>query len=230
MADLVRRQVIENWESQDPQDHLKAIRDRLLSGDERTRGRILGLFQQVAEHQDVPLEESDDQQFLRLTGVVAAQNGRLRLANPIYAAVFTPAWVAQQLAALRPTIYADALRAWEVATPEQRAAHLISGAALEEALAWASGKRLSDLDQAFLEASRSAAETARQAQEAARLAEEQARLAEERARVAELETTRAQEQAARAETDKQRAELDARNRRRAVAGLSAGLEIGRAHV
>ena len=135
VADLVRRQVIETWESQDLQDHLKAIRDRLLSGDERTRGRILGLFQQVAEHQDVPLEESDDQQFLRLTGVVAAQNGRLRLANPIYAAVFTPAWVAQQLAALRPTIYADALRAWEAATPEQRAAHLISGAALEEALA-----------------------------------------------------------------------------------------------
>ena len=55
------------------------------------------------------------------------------------------------------------------------------------------------------------------------MAEEQARLAEERARVAELETSRAQEQVARAETDKQRAELDARNRRRAVAGLSAGL-------
>jgi hypothetical protein len=216
VAELVQRQVIENWEAQDPQDHLKSIRDRLLAGEERNRGRLLGLYQQVLEQGEVPLEPSEDHQFLRLTGVVTAQNGRLRLANPIYGAVFSRNWVQHQLAALRPPIYGEAIRAWEIASPEERPSHLISGAALAEALGWAKGKRLSDGDQEFLEASRAAGEAARQA-------EEGARLAEERTRVAELETTRAQEQAAMAEKDKQRAEQDAHNRRRMVAGLSAGM-------
>ncbi|MFN5464320.1 MAG: AAA-like domain-containing protein, partial [Cyanobacteriota bacterium] len=216
VADLVQRQVIHNWEAQDPQDHLKTIGDRLLAGDERSRGRLLGLYQQVVEQGGVPLEESEDHQFLRLTGVVSVQDGRLQLANPIYGAVFSREWVEQQLAALRPPIYGEAFRAWEGAAPEERPSHLISGAALQEALGWAKGKRLSDADQAFLEASREAEETATRAAEASRLAaeqarvaEEQARVAEERARVAELEVSQAQEQA--------------RNRRRIVGGLSVGL-------
>ena len=174
---VVKRQVIDNWQSQDPQDHLKSIRDRLLSGDERSRGRLLALYQQVLEQGGIPLDESEDHQFLRLSGVVSAQDGRLCLTNPIYGAVFSREWVAEQLAALRPPIYVEAIRAWEVAPAENRPSHLISCAALEEALGWAKGKRLSDADQAFLEASREA---------------------EERARVAELETSRAKEQAAQA--------------------------------
>jgi hypothetical protein len=48
VADLVRAKVIENWETQDTPEHLKTIRDRVLySGDEKGRGRLLGLYQQV---------------------------------------------------------------------------------------------------------------------------------------------------------------------------------------
>ena len=198
VGQLVQHQVIDNWEAQDPQDHLKSICDRLLAGEESNRGRLLGLYQQVLEEGEVPLEQSEDHQFLRLTGVVSAQDGRLRLANPIYGAVFSRDWVQHQLAALRPPIYGEAIRAWEAATPEERPSHLISGAALAEALEWAKAKRLSDGDQEFLEASRAAAEEATRAAEQTRLAEEQARVAEERARVAELQTSRAQEQAAQA--------------------------------
>ena len=160
-----------------------------------------------------------EQMQLRLTGLVVPRDGQLRITNPIYAAVFTADWVRRQLEELRPPIYGEAIQSWEAAAAEERPRHLISGAALEEALEWAKGKRLSDADQEFLDASREAEAAARKAEEAARLAEEQARVAEERARVAELETTRAQEQAALAEQDKQRAERDARNR-----------QIGRAHV
>ncbi len=45
-----RRQVIENWEAQDTPPHLKTIRDRLLQSDERGRGRLLGLVQQIQEN------------------------------------------------------------------------------------------------------------------------------------------------------------------------------------
>jgi hypothetical protein len=41
--------VIENWEAQDIPAHLKTLRDRILQSDERGRGRLLGLYQQVLD-------------------------------------------------------------------------------------------------------------------------------------------------------------------------------------
>ncbi|MEY4351760.1 MAG: hypothetical protein RLZZ609_1, partial [Cyanobacteriota bacterium] len=209
VAAVAQEQIIHNWEAQDSPVHLRTIRDRLLQGDERNRGRLLGMVQAIQEQGGIPSDASREQMQLRLTGLVVPRDGQLRIANPIYAAVFTPDWVRAQLQELRPPIYGEAIRAWEGAAPEERPSHLISGAALEEALGWAKGKRLSDADQEFLEASRAGAEAATRAAEQTRLAEEQARVAQERARVAELEVSRAQEQA--------------RNRRRIVGGLSVGL-------
>ena len=216
VAAVAQEQIIRNWEAQDSPVHLRTIRDRLLQGDERNRGRLLGLVQAIQEQGGIPTDASREQMQLRLTGLVVPRDGKLRITNPIYEAVFSRDWVRHQLQELRPPIYGEAIRAWETAPPEERPSHLISGAALAEALGWAKGKRLSDADQEFLEASRAAAETAtraaeqtRLAEEQARVAEEQSRVAEERARVAELEKTRAQEQA--------------RNRRRIVSGLSVGL-------
>ena len=216
VAAVAQEQIIRNWEAQDSPVHLRTIRDRLLQGDERNRGRLLGLVQAIQEQGGIPTDASREQMQLRLTGLVVPKDGKLRITNPIYEAVFSSDWVRHQLQELRPPIYGEAIRAWEAAPPEERPSHLISGAALAEALGWAKGKRLSDADQEFLEASRAAAETAiraaeqtRLAEEQARVAEEQSRVAEERARVAELETSRAQEKA--------------RNRRRMVSGLSAGL-------
>ena len=216
VAAVAQEQIIRNWEAQDSPVHLRTIRDRLLQGDERNRGRLLGLVQAIQEQGGIPTDASREQMQLRLTGLVVPKDGKLGITNPIYEAVFSRDWVRHQLQELRPPIYGEAIRAWETAPPEERPSHLISGAALEEALGWAKNKRLSDADQEFLEASRAAAETAtraaeqtRLAEEQARVAEEQSRVAEERARVAELETSRAQEQA--------------RNRRRMVSGLSVGL-------
>ncbi|MFZ9753943.1 MAG: AAA-like domain-containing protein, partial [Cyanobium sp.] len=216
VAALAREQIIDNWESQDLPVHLRTIRDRLLQGDERQRGRLLGLVQAIQERGAIPADSSPEQLQLRLTGLVVPQDGQLRLCNPIYSAVFSPDWVQEQLQRLRPPIYSEAIGAWEAAPPEQRPSHLIAGAPLAEALDWARGKRLSDQDLEFLEASRAAAEATRRAAEAARLAEE-------RARVAELETSRARDQAERAEQDKQRIQQQARLRRRLVIGLSAGV-------
>jgi WD40 repeat protein len=209
VAAVAQEQIIHNWEAQDSPVHLRTIRDRLLQGDERHRGRLLGLVQAIQEQGGIPTDASREQMQLRLTGLVVPRDGQLRISNPIYEAVFNSDWVRHQLQELRPPIYGEAIRAWEAATPEERPSHLISGAALEVALSWAKSKRLSDADQEFLEVSRAAEEEATRAAEQTRLAEEQARVAEERARVAELETSRAQEQA--------------RNRRRIVGGLSVGL-------
>jgi WD40 repeat protein len=183
VATLAREQIIRNWEAQDSPVHLRTIRDRLLQGDERHRGRLLGMVQRIQEQGAIPADSSREQMQLRLTGLVVPREGQLRFYNPIYAAVFTPDWVRSQLQELRPTIYAQAINDWEKALPAERASHLIGGAALGEALEWAKDKSLSPADQEFLEASEAAAETASRAAEATRLAEERAQVAEREARM-----------------------------------------------
>ncbi|MEO0708917.1 MAG: AAA-like domain-containing protein, partial [Cyanobacteria bacterium J06649_5] len=147
---LVRRNVIENWESQDTPEHLKTIRDRLLrSGDQRT-GRLLGLCQQIVQQGEISSDDSAEQLELRLTGLVVKQQEKLRVYNRIYAEVFNTAWLENSLAQLRP--YSSLLSAW-VASEEQDDSKLLRGKSLEDAQRWAEEKSLSDLDYQFLAAS-----------------------------------------------------------------------------
>lgn len=200
---VVREGVINSWENQDNPPHLRTIRDRLLrQSDERHRGRLLDLVTMIQERSGIPLDASMEQMQLRLSGLVVPRDGQLQIYNPIYAAVFTPDWVAARLRELRPKIYAEAFSAWEKSVSAERPHHLISGAPLQEALAWAKGRSLSPADGEFLEASRTAEEASTRAMEAARLAEERARVAER---------------------DKQLAQQLVRNRRRWIWGLSGGL-------
>ncbi|MFM9110640.1 MAG: hypothetical protein ACKOPN_08660, partial [Prochlorococcaceae cyanobacterium] len=209
---IVKEQIIRNWEAQDLPVHLRTIRDRLLQGREEHRGRLLGLVQAIQEKGGILANSSPEQMQLRLTGLVVPRQGQLQIYNPIYAAVFTPDWVNTQLEALRPAIYGEAINAWMKANPADRPSHLIAGAPLASALAWAKGKNLSPADEEFLEASRATEDATIRAAAATQLAEEQARVAEERARVAER--------------DQRLAEQQARNRRRMVRGLSLATVVG----
>ncbi|MFM7269742.1 MAG: AAA-like domain-containing protein [Cyanobium sp.] len=183
---VVREGVISNWESQDNPPHLRTIRDRLLAGGERGRGRLLGLYQQVLSQADgVAMDDTTAHRQLRLTGLVTLQRMRLQLANPIYGEVFNDDWLQRELAAMRPLIYREAFAAWMPAPEPEKQSHLISGAALAEAQDWARGKLLSPEDQSFLEASQAAAVAQQRVQQTAELAIQQQRLAEERAERAE---------------------------------------------
>jgi hypothetical protein len=149
IAQLVRSRLIHHWETQDDPEHLRTIRDRLLA-DERRSGRWLSLYHRLLSQGGVPLDGSSDQAELKLSGLAIARDGQLQVANPIYAAVFTPEWVNQCLARQRP--YAATLRAW-VAADGQDDSRLLLGQALQEALHWAADKSLSDLDYRYLSAS-----------------------------------------------------------------------------
>jgi len=43
---LVRERIINNWEAQDEPEHLRTIRDRILSN-EQCAGQLLGLYQKI---------------------------------------------------------------------------------------------------------------------------------------------------------------------------------------
>jgi hypothetical protein len=88
---LVQKQIIDNWESQDEPEHLKTIRDRLLRSQQSVR--LLELYQQVLEQQEVVVANSPVERELLLSGVVVKQQGSLRVNNLIYASIFDRAWI-----------------------------------------------------------------------------------------------------------------------------------------
>ncbi|HBL58870.1 MAG TPA: hypothetical protein DDZ80_10235, partial [Cyanobacteria bacterium UBA8803] len=149
IGQLVQKYIINNWEAQDEPEHLKTIRNRLLSNEQRT-GRLLGLYQQLWQQGEAITDDSPEETQLRLSGLVVKQQGKLRISNRIYQAVFNQKWIDQQLAALRP--YSQAIAAW-LASHRQDESRLLRGRALQEALDWKAGKSLSVEDDDFLGAS-----------------------------------------------------------------------------
>jgi WD40 repeat protein len=149
IENLVRTQVIENWEAFDEPEHLKTIRDRLKRNEQHT-SRLLGLYQQILQQGKIAANDTPDQVELRLSGLVVKQQGQLKVYNRIYQAVFNKSWVENELASLRP--YSQAIAAW-LASNRQDSSRLLRGEALAEALEWKAGKSLSVEDEDFLAAS-----------------------------------------------------------------------------
>jgi WD40 repeat protein len=153
LVDPVVTHIVNNWESHDVPPHLKTIRDRLLRSDERLRGRLLGLYQQIVAEGSIEGDDSYEQLQLRLTGLVVKRENRLEVNNPIYAAVFNRTWVDMALANLRPAFYAEAFKAWQTVAEEQKESFLLWGQALRDAEAWSKGKQLNEEDALFLDVS-----------------------------------------------------------------------------
>ncbi|NEP89195.1 MAG: hypothetical protein F6K18_21500 [Okeania sp. SIO2C2] len=149
VENLVQKQILENWRINDDPEHLKTISDRLLANEKRA-SRLLGLYQQVLNSGEVVADDSSEQMELRLTGLVVKYEGKLIVANRIYQSVFNVTWVEKELATLRP--YSEAFAAW-LASGYQDESRLLRGKALQEALAWAAAKSLSEQDYRFLTAS-----------------------------------------------------------------------------
>ncbi|PSB42152.1 hypothetical protein C7B67_25675 [filamentous cyanobacterium Phorm 6] len=150
VTDLVAKKVIENWEGQDEPEHLKTIRDRILRSKQRT-SRLLGIYQQILQQNQIAADDTPEQMELRLTGLVVKQSGKLKVYNRIYQSVFTADWVEKELANLRP--YSESFKAWQDSDCQDES-RLLRGQALQDAQTWAAGKSLNDLDYKFLNASR----------------------------------------------------------------------------
>ncbi|GAB4230241.1 MAG: AAA-like domain-containing protein [Elainellaceae cyanobacterium] len=149
VAATVESRMIENWIAQDEPPHLRTIRDRLLSNEQRA-SRLLGLYQQILQNGSLSADDSPETIELLLSGLVVKHQGRLQVFNRIYASVFNLEWVNKQLQKLRP--YAADLEAW-IASGYQDQTHLLREQALQEAQQWAEGKSLSNQEYRFLAAS-----------------------------------------------------------------------------
>ena len=146
---LVRSQIIQNWESQDDPEHLKTIRNRLFSNPERIP-RLLGIYQNILQGSQIKYNDSLEHLELKLSGLLVNHNGHLKIKNKIYQEIFNLTWVKQKLDQIRP--YSQTFDAW-IASGQKNKSCLLRGQVLQDALAWALGKSLSDLDYQFLSAS-----------------------------------------------------------------------------
>ncbi|NJO39526.1 MAG: hypothetical protein HC769_17635 [Cyanobacteria bacterium CRU_2_1] len=140
---------INHWTSQDEPEHLRTIRDRLLRN-EKFASHLLERYRQILQQGEIPADDSEVQQELRLSGLVVKRGAVLKVYNRIYAAVFNQDWVEKMLDNLRP--YAEALNAW-IASNKQDESRLLRGQALEEALQWSAGRDLGSQDAEFLRVS-----------------------------------------------------------------------------
>ncbi|NJN49094.1 MAG: hypothetical protein HC805_04025, partial [Alkalinema sp. RL_2_19] len=98
---LVREYVIERWESQDEPEHLRTIRDRLMS-DPVQAVQLLTYYQRIllSPQGHWEIDSSAIQRELILSGIVQPQDGFLQVKNRIYEMVFDHDWVDQQFAQL----------------------------------------------------------------------------------------------------------------------------------
>ncbi|MFG6093927.1 AAA-like domain-containing protein [Leptothoe sp. ISB3NOV94-8A] len=148
---LVESRLIDNWEAQDNQEHLKTIRKRLLDNEQKA-GYLLELYRQIRQAGELVADNQPEERELQLSGLIVKRDGKLRVYNPIYKAVFDETWIDGELRKLRP--YAESFRAWVVSGKADNS-RLLRGGALTEAEEWASEKTtLSAEDREFLAASR----------------------------------------------------------------------------
>ncbi|BAZ50698.1 serine/threonine protein kinase [Nostoc sp. NIES-4103] len=93
---LIRTNIIENWESQDEPEHLRTIRDRILKGDGQAAA-MLELYRRILEQGKVKPVDSLEERELILSGLLVKQDSYLKIHNRIYELIFNNTWIEQHL-------------------------------------------------------------------------------------------------------------------------------------
>ena len=194
LDNLIRTNIIENWQAKDDPEHLRTIERRILI-DEKMLGELLDIYQKIYQQGEVVSQNTGEEGKLQLSGLVVKRNNHLQVYNPIYREVFNQQWIDNQLAALRP--YSEAFRAW-FNSGCQDSSWLLRGNALKTAELWAESKNVSFQDGRFLRASRQ-----QEIEEEINEKEKEAELERERKEKEAAERARIIEEEARKKAQKQ---------------------------
>lgn len=143
---LVRRHLIEDWETKDHAIPLRKIRDDILRNQKFDPFWLLFRYQQVLKGQLIKHNCLENQELLK-SGLLVKKNGELIVHNRIYESVFDLTWVTKELTSLRP--YANELTAW-LNSGCQDESKLLRGKILEDSLASINSKSLRKEEDNFL--------------------------------------------------------------------------------
>ncbi|MEO0648064.1 MAG: phosphate ABC transporter substrate-binding/OmpA family protein [Cyanobacteria bacterium J06650_10] len=92
---VVQRQIVERWSQNAAAAHLNKIADAVLSYE--IRDTLLILYMQILQRGAIAANNSPEQEVLLRSGLVQLKNGKLRVANSIYARIFNLTWIELQL-------------------------------------------------------------------------------------------------------------------------------------
>lgn len=95
ISDLVQEQIIKNWELNDEPEHLRTIRDRILSS--LHAEQQLNLYLRILQQESIHVSDYPGQMELLLSGLVIQQDGYLVAHNRIYTNIFDEAWAERML-------------------------------------------------------------------------------------------------------------------------------------
>jgi AAA-like domain len=96
IEELVKKCIIDNWESLDEPEHLRTIRDRIFINVNFVGG-LLGLYQDILQQGEILGDDKLEQMELQLSGLVVKHQGKLKVYNRIYQKVFNHEWVENKL-------------------------------------------------------------------------------------------------------------------------------------
>ncbi|HBB34798.1 MAG TPA: hypothetical protein DC064_24200 [Cyanobacteria bacterium UBA9273] len=94
---LVRTRLIQNWETQVAAEHLRAISARIFTSGQSVT-KVLRLYEQILQQGEVVANDSLEQFNLLQLELIVKQQGKLKVANRIYPAIFNLSWVQKALA------------------------------------------------------------------------------------------------------------------------------------
>jgi len=89
---LVQSQIINNWERRSDLKEIRQMGDRLCHNQQRSL-QLLQIYQQILHQDGVLLNNSPEQGELELLGLVTKQQGKLKVHNRIYEAIFNLQWI-----------------------------------------------------------------------------------------------------------------------------------------
>jgi len=96
VSEVVKANVIDQWETQDEPEHLRTIRDHILQASQSSP-KLLRLYQRILHQGEVRISLRREQLVLPLSGLVVKRSGRWKIKNAIYRAIFNPSWFDQAL-------------------------------------------------------------------------------------------------------------------------------------
>ncbi len=99
IRNIVEVFIINNWEYQDQPEHLRTIKNRIISNSKQDH-ILLELYKQILQKGEIDANNNPAQLALQLSGLVVKQQAKLLVYNEIYKKVFTKDWVEQKLALL----------------------------------------------------------------------------------------------------------------------------------
>ena len=100
---IIRRNLIEHWENVPELGHLRGICDRLTRRKQHSF-RLLKMYQKLLESHELVADNSLEQHDLQLLGLAVEQQGKIRVQNRIYQAIFDRSWVDQTLKSLQSEV------------------------------------------------------------------------------------------------------------------------------